>query len=342
VRWHWVSANPLLMVDAPAARKPDPQPPTPDEAARLVETAWEDPDWGTLVWLTMTTGARRGELCALRWSHVDLETGTITLRRSISQFGTERSEKDTKTHQQRRLALDPETIAVLTAHWERCRERAESVGEVLSRTAFVFSLAPEGSEHLVPSSVSQRYGRLAARLGIQTHLHSLRHYSATELIAAGVDVRTVAGRLGHSGGGVTTLRVYAAWLAEADQRAAAGLVARAPSRAGWSRNERAMVNPKTPRELLAVELREQILSGAYPAGTIPSEMRSRMQSGQIQPSMSAWGFLGSNVCRTICPDRGHSSTATESVSLGAPGGPGGRGTEGKFGGQRPVLCECRK
>ena len=47
-----------------------------------------------------------------------------------------------------------------------------------------------------PDTVTQRYGRLVKRLGFDTHLHSLRHYSATELIAAGVDIRTVAGRLG--------------------------------------------------------------------------------------------------------------------------------------------------
>ncbi len=227
VRWHWVGANPVLMMDAPVAKQPDPQPPSPEEAAQLVDAAWEDPDWGTFVWLTMTTGARRGELCALRWSHVDLDRSVITLRRAISQFGRQRSEKDTKTHQQRRLTLDPETVTVLAEHWGRCQERAASVGEVLRRDAFVFSLVADSSTHLVPSSVSQRYSRLAARLGIETHLHCLRHYSATELIGAGVDVRTVAGRLGHSGGGVTTLRGYAAWLAEADQRAAAG--ARAPS-----------------------------------------------------------------------------------------------------------------
>ncbi|WP_420813863.1 hypothetical protein [Phytoactinopolyspora endophytica] len=58
---------------------------------------------------------------------------------------------------------------------------------------------------------------------IETHLHALRDYSATELIADGVDVRTVAGRLGHGGGGATTLRVYTAWLNEADQRAAQAL-----------------------------------------------------------------------------------------------------------------------
>lgn len=65
---------------------------------------------------------------------------------------------------------------------------------------------------------------MCARLGIDSHIHAGRHYSATELIGAGVDIRTVAGRLGHGGGGTTTLRVYAAWLAESDKRAA-GLVA---------------------------------------------------------------------------------------------------------------------
>ncbi|WP_246076278.1 tyrosine-type recombinase/integrase [Amycolatopsis cihanbeyliensis] len=61
---------------------------------------------------------------------------------------------------------------------------------------------------------------MATRLGIDTHLHTLRHYSATELLSAGIDLRTVAGRLGHGGGGATTLRVYAAWVAASDRKAA--------------------------------------------------------------------------------------------------------------------------
>jgi integrase len=71
-----------------------------------------------------------------------------------------------------------------------------------------------------PSAVTHRYGRMCAALGIDSHLHALRHYSATELLTAGVDLRTVAGRLGHGGGGATTLRVYAAWVGESDRRAA--------------------------------------------------------------------------------------------------------------------------
>src|SRR5882757_7597632 len=268
MRWRWVSTNPVTMVDPPAARRPDPQPPTAEEAARLIKESWHDPDWGTLVWLTMTTGARRGELCALRWSHVDLANGTVTFRRGIAQDGTVLWEKDTKTHQQRRVTIDPETVAVLTEHWDRCRSRAAALGLTLGQGAFVFSNAPDSSTHLVPSSVTQRYNRLAHRLGINTHLHALRHFSATELIAAGVDVRTVAGRLGHSGGGITTLRVYAAWLAESDQRAAGGLLARMPVRpeATPERSERARSDPRTPRERLAVELRDRIVAGEFPVG----------------------------------------------------------------------------
>jgi hypothetical protein len=75
--------------------------------------------------------------------------------------------------------------------------------------------APPVSRKVLPSGAGQ-----------DTTLHSLRHYNATELIAAGVDIRTVAGRLGHGGGGTTTLRVYAAWVSEAEQRAATALPCR--------------------------------------------------------------------------------------------------------------------
>jgi integrase len=68
------------------------------------------------------------------------------------------------------------------------------------------------------------------RLEIDTHIHALRHYSATELLTAGIDLRTVAGRLGHRRGGATTLRVYAAWVAATDRKAAEILGSRMPKR----------------------------------------------------------------------------------------------------------------
>ena len=79
-----------------------------------------------------------------------------------------------------------------------------------------------------PDAVSHRYTGMCAKLGIDSHLHALRHYTATELITAGVDLRAVAGRLGHDGGGATTLRVYTARVSEADRRAAQILGSRLP------------------------------------------------------------------------------------------------------------------
>jgi integrase len=100
---------------------------------------------------------------------------------------------------------------------------------VLRPEARIFSLDPDGGSWLQPESVGQRYTRMCTRLGWDMNIHQLRHYSATELIAAGVDIRTVAGRLGHSGGGATTLRVYSAWKPEADVRAAGALAGRMPT-----------------------------------------------------------------------------------------------------------------
>jgi integrase len=200
VRWRWIATNLIAQAVPPPQPKPNPQPPTAEQAARILNEVWPDPDWAMLVWLTMVTGFRRGELCAIRWRHLDLAAGVLTLEKSLGQRSGRTWEKDTKTHQHRRIALDPDTVLLLSEHRHRCEERAAALELALSDDAFVFSLAVDGSVHLKPDSVSQRYARLARRLGISTTIHKLRHYSATELISAGVDVRTMAGRLGHGGG----------------------------------------------------------------------------------------------------------------------------------------------
>lgn len=96
-------------------------------------------------------------------------------------------------------------IAVLTEHRQRSEARAAALGISLPDNAFVFSLVPDGSKLMKPDTLTQRYGLLAERLGIATTVHKLRHFSAAKLIAAGVDPRTVGGRLRHAGGGSTTL-----------------------------------------------------------------------------------------------------------------------------------------
>ena len=126
----------------------------------------------------------------------------------------------------------------------------------------------------------------AARLG-RTH-SQLRHYSATELIAAGVDIRTVAGRLGHGSGGTTTLRVYSAWVAEADQRAAGSLAARMPVLpVAASNGDGSQALPvatidvpysDSPYRKIAADLRAAIRCGALgPSAELPTVKRLSAQ-----------------------------------------------------------------
>jgi integrase len=278
VRWGWVGRNPFELAGPIAAPHSDPQPPTATQAATIAAEAWLDLDWGMLVWLSMTTGVRRGELCALRWDRIDFAAGVLVVRSSIAQRGKQMWEKDTKTHQQRRITLDPQTLGLLAAYQRHCAARA-GFGAAMPATARVFSPLPDGSEWIRPDTVSQRYERMCARLGWDMHIHQLRHYSATELIAAGVDVRTVAGRLGHGGGGTTTLKVYSAFVAEADQRAAGALVRHLPPLpahlAAVDGREvpppPADDTPNAPYQHIAADLRGAITAGILPGGaTLPT------------------------------------------------------------------------
>jgi integrase len=188
---------------------------------RLFELAGVyDADFATFIVLAAMTGARRSELLALRWSDIDYKGGRITFARGIV-FGTEGLvEKDTKTHAVRRVALDPRTAEVLAAHHERVNERAAQCGAVIASDAYVFSHEPDGSEPWRPDSTTRAFRLLLAKAGLRgVRLHDLRHYVATQLLAAGVDVRTVAGRLGHRNAS-TTLNVYSHFLQDADEQAA--------------------------------------------------------------------------------------------------------------------------
>ena len=233
VRWDWLESNPARVAQRPKQKPPEPDPPSPAEAAKLVDEAFRmDEDWGALVWLVMTTGLRRGEVCILRWSRVDLDVGEIEIRSSYRLRKGVGTEKDTKTHQMRRIALDTETVGLLRELKDRWRRRLDDLGLELTDDMYVFT----GYRQTVPTvpysphGVSSRYKDMAKRLGLDTHIHALRHYSATELLSAGIDLRTVAGRLGHGGGGATTLRVYAAWVAGSDRKAAEILGSRMPKR----------------------------------------------------------------------------------------------------------------
>lgn len=222
VRWGWIPTNPAEVAKKPRKPAADPDPPSTADAARIVEAAWEiSQDWGMFVWLVFVTGMRRAEVIAMRWSRIDLDAGEITVRRNwVTLTGQGGREKDTKSHQVRRLALDETTVELLREHRARYDARMCELEVPASEEAYLFSYSPSYDRPYNPSGVTHKYARMCAGLGIDSHLHALRHYSATALLTAGVDLRTVAGRLGHGGGGSTTLREYAAFVVESDRRAA--------------------------------------------------------------------------------------------------------------------------
>ena len=198
VRWGWVAINPADAAEAPAAPKPDPQPPTIAQAARILQEAWRDPEWGMLVWLAMVTGARRGELCALAWDRLDFATGVLTIRTSIAQVGRKTWEKDTKTHQRRRIALDDQTLALLRGYYLRCRERAEALDSS-------FRSRPGCSPAIRTAALAQaRHGWAAVRADVRPARLGHAPSPAPALLGDGTDWRwggcaDRAGRLGTAG-----------------------------------------------------------------------------------------------------------------------------------------------
>ncbi|MGH9154140.1 MAG: tyrosine-type recombinase/integrase [Acidimicrobiales bacterium] len=223
VRWQWIAENPALHAKPPGVPRPSPKPPPVEDARRLIEIAEElDPDWATFLRLSAALGARRGEVCGLRWSAIDLEVGTVAVHRAVivtDQGPVERDYPKTASSR-RRVSIDAGTVAALEAHRDRQLERVGVCKGRLARDAYVFSAEVDGSRPWHPTIVTHRFKRLTRRAGLEgLRLHDLRHFVATQLIAGGVDVRTVAGRLGHANPNVT-LSTYAAWVPARDQDAA--------------------------------------------------------------------------------------------------------------------------
>ncbi len=223
VRWGILGRNPALDASVPAIRRPEPVGATPDELRRLLDAA-ED-DFATMLLVAATTGMRRGELCGLTWDALDLPksgNGIAAIRQVVVHGPDDRAlvRPSTKTGRSRRISLDPATVVELRAHRARCTAAVEEWGGV-APDAFVFSPVPGNRQPYQPHTVTQRFARLCRRVGIEglSFHRATRHFAATQLIASGVDIRTVAGRLGHSRASVT-LDVYAHLLTERDEGAA--------------------------------------------------------------------------------------------------------------------------
>jgi integrase len=170
------------------------------------------------------TGARRGELLALRWT--DWCAGRFTIERSLSQFKDENGKrrveiKSTKEDEIHHVSIPRSLVAVLEEHRRRQNELRRQMGPRYQDQGLIF--AQEDGTPLWPDSVSASISALCRRLGLPkgTSLHSLRHTHASVLLENKVPLTTVSKRLGHRSIR-TTADIYAhALRAEDDQAAAA-------------------------------------------------------------------------------------------------------------------------
>jgi len=222
VRWGWLMRNPVSVATRPEVPRTIVTPPAvPVVRILLAAAAAADPTLATWLQIAVATGARRGEICALRWSDVDLDGATVRIERSVS--ATKNAGiivKSTKTGRVRLVSLTDDAVDALRRQLLRAHDVACIGGRRVEAEDLIFTNDDQGRQPWRPDLVSRRWERLRRRAGVGgVRLHDLRHFVATELLSAGIDVRTVANRLGHARTS-TTLDIYWAWVPARDRDAA--------------------------------------------------------------------------------------------------------------------------
>ncbi|AEV81237.1 tyrosine recombinase XerC [Actinoplanes sp. SE50] len=170
---------------------------TPQQLAEFLLFVRDDPLFA-LWWLAALRGLRRGEICALRWTDVDLAEGTLTVSHTIAHANGRPYWDTPKTAAgQRTVALDRMTVAVLLrSQRQQRRRRAECAGERWQPNGPVFT---RQGRAIRPDWLTHRFATLvdASKLP-PIRLHCLRHGAATLALAAHVDLKTVQDMLGHT------------------------------------------------------------------------------------------------------------------------------------------------
>ena len=157
--------------------------------------------------LALTTGMRRGEVCALRWGDLS-DDGIVTVRRALGNGAGGFYEKEPKTSSSARtIPLTGYTFKVLTAIRKDRRLACMEMG-VPFGDPYMLGTLGEDDRPYNPTMLSKDFTAFTKMNNFDCSFHDLRHTFATMLIAEGVDVRTVASYLGHASVSMT-LDIYA-------------------------------------------------------------------------------------------------------------------------------------
>jgi integrase len=170
----------------------------------FVRADWLYPFWH----LTAMTGMRRGEVLGLRWADIDLRLARLAVRQELISVAYEPIFSTPKSHRARVIDLDPETVKVLRQHRsDQRRARAATPASTRAKD-LVFTRLDDG-DLIHPDRLTQMFDLQVKRSGCpRIRFHDLRHTHATIGLRAGVPIKVMSERLGHSNPGFT-LQQYA-------------------------------------------------------------------------------------------------------------------------------------
>ncbi len=219
VNWKYLVDNPASRVKPPRRARTRRQVWNTEEI-RTFLTSIRDDRFAALFLLELTTGIRRGQVCGIKWSAVDLDEGRITIHDNLVVVGGHAVDKSGgKTRNaDKTISIDQATVAALRRWRDAQNVEREFFGTDYASGDYVFTYQDGRPVH--PDSIRQRFDRLAQAAGLpRITFHDLRHSYATGALRAGVSPKIVSERIGHANVGFF-LETYAHVLENDDREAA--------------------------------------------------------------------------------------------------------------------------
>jgi integrase len=220
VKWRSLQQNAAALVELPRLDHREMSALAPDEALRFLEAAATSRH-RVLFTFALVTGMRPNEYRGLQWRDIDLQAGTAKVRHSVqTKPGGGWYVGKTKTPRARRSVPLPDSlIAMLGEHWREQAEQIAQAGDAYEKNDLVFA-----SSRGTPINIDALYPHFRkiltwARISTAIRIYDLRHSHATLLLAARVNPKIVAERLGQASI-YTTLDVYSHVLPTMQQAAA--------------------------------------------------------------------------------------------------------------------------
>lgn len=195
-RWGLVNRNVAKLVTPVKVPHVEQTPFSIEEAGVLLAAA-EGNRLEAYVSVALSLGLRPGESRALKWEDIDLEDGSLSVRRAVSSQAASLDFHDPKGRSRRTLPLPDGQRRALREHRRRQAEERLAAGGAWADTGLVFT--DEIGGPLSHWHLTRVFNKLQERAGVTHHrLYDARHTAATLLLAAGVHPRVVMEILGHS------------------------------------------------------------------------------------------------------------------------------------------------